>query len=624
MGFVTGMMGPFMRPIPINASLAMLISLLIAYTVVPYLAYRWLKGKMRKIARLKLAQSPTPNDENPVTLSFLQRSYQRLFYPLMNSAWKRHTFYGAVAMVLGLVMLQPIWQFIRPGGANGPLTPLGIELKMLPNDNVNTLLLEIDAASGTALQETATVAKEIANVLSSNPYITNYQIFLGQSAPQDFAAMVRGDNLQQGSFYGQIRINLIDKHLRKIESPEIAQDLYASLSGVQHNFPNVRIKLFETPPGPPVRSQMEAGLFGPDYTLLQNLAGYITDKIYPSIYGMTNIDNSVTQDLPEYNIIVDKNKAVMAGLVPDTITNEITAYFAGVNVGSLHQPGIEVPRKIILRLPLSFRENADSFGKIYLLNKQDDLIPLSTIAEFKKTVQDKPVFTRDQHPVVYVTGDMLKSSPVNGVIIGTHLLNNLKLADGSKLTVGDLGFVPAQPNDVAHTQLFWLGEMRLTLDVFRDMGTAFILALILIYILLTGFYRSFFIPLIIMAAIPLTLMGVIPGHWLTNQPFTATSMIGVIALAGIVVRNSLLLIDFILEHQRQGKSLEFSVLTAGIVRLRPILLTAFAIILGSMVMITDPVFGGLAVSLIFGAFASTILTLFIIPLIYLSWKKFTN
>ncbi len=619
MAFVTGMMGPFMRPIPFNAPLAMLVSLLIAYTVVPYLAYRCLKAKMHKIAKYSLAS----DEKNSVMrLSFFQRSYQRVFYPLMNSTWKRHLFYGAVIMTLGLVALQPMWQFIRPSGANGPLSWFGIELKMLPNDNVNTLLLEIDASNGTALEQTTMVATEIATVLSSNPYITHYQIFLGKSAPEDFAAMLRGDALQHGSFYGQIRVNLLDKHLRKLGSHAIAQHLYQALSEVRNHYPTVRIKLFETPPGPPVRSQMEAGLFGPNYTVLQNLADYISQQIYPKIYGMINIDNSVTQNLTEYNILVDKNKTMKAGLESNSVADEVAAYFAGIEVGSLHQAGVEEPRKIILRLQPSFRQNLNSLEKIYLLNRQSDLIPLASIAEIEKMVRNKPIFTRDQHEVVYVTGDMLKSSPVNAVIIGTHLLNPLKFGDNT-LTVGDLGFIPAQPKDIAHTQpqLFWLGEMRLTLDVFRDLGTAFIIALILIYILLTGFYRSFFIPLIIMAAIPLTLIGVIPGHWLANAPFTATSMIGVIALAGIVVRNSLLLIDFIIEHQRQGKNLESAVFSAGIVRLRPILLTALAVILGSIVMLSDPVFSGLAISLIFGAFASTILTLFVIPLMYLSWKK---
>ncbi len=617
MAFVTGMMGPFMRPIPFNAPIAMFISLIIAYTVVPYLAYRWLKSKSKKIMRIQESQ-----DKNQLKhASILHRSYIFLFQPLLQSRWKRGLFYGAICFILFLVMLQPMWQFIRSSSTNGPLSLMGVELKMLPDDNVNTFLIEIDGATGTTSQETTQIAEAVGNVLAKNPYVTNYQLFISDAAPEDFAAMVRGDALHQGSQFAQIRVNLIDKHKRHIGSHQIAQQVYAALATVHQAFPDTQIKLFETPPGPPVRSQMEAALYGPNYNLLQNLAEYISKNIYPQIYGMINIDNSVTQNLPEYRIIVDRNKAVMAGLAPDTLADDVAAYFAGVYVGNIHTANSREPEDIILRLPIFSRQDRAALDKIYLLNRQNDLIPLVNIAEIKQTLQNKPIYTRDQHKVVYVSGEMLHSSPVFAVATVTKLLNGFHLAESTSLEVNNLHFNASQPNDITHNQLFWEGEMRLTLDVFRDLGSAFVIALVLIYILLTGFYRSFFIPIIIMGAIPLTLIGVFPGHWLMNEPFTATSMIGVIALAGIVVRNSLLLIDVILEQQRQGQSIESAVMEAGIVRLLPIILTALAIILGSSVMVSDPVFGGLAISLIFGASASTTLTLFVIPLVYLSWKK---
>ena len=619
MAFVTGMMGPFMGPIPFNAPLAMLISLIIAYTVVPYLAYRWLKSKAKKIMRKKIETVQESNQlDHP---SLLHRLYIYLFQPLIVSPWKRRFFYLVVLILLLMVMLQPLWQFIRPSGTNGPLSWIGVELKMLPDDNVNTFLVEIDSAIGTELQQTKLIANLISQVLAKNPYVKNYQIFFGEAAPVDFAAMVRGDALQHGSYYAQIRVNLINKHKRSIGSHEIAQEFYSSLVDIRKTFPNVRIKLFETPPGPPVRSQMEAALYGPNYALSRHLADYIRKNVYPTIYGMINIDDSVTQNLPEYQITIDRNKAVMSGLAPGTLADEIIAYFAGINVGNIHAPGSREPENIILRLPPASRENVNALLKLYMVNRQSQLVPLVKFAAIEKTLQEKPIYTRDQYKVVYVTGEMLYSSPVYAVITVTKKLNDMLLPDGSHLGINNLGFEEAQPNNITQNQLFWQGEMRLTLDVFRDLGTAFIIALLLIYLLLTGFYRSFFIPLIIMGAIPLTIIGVFPGHWLMNQPFTATSMIGVIALAGIVVRNSLLLIDFILERQRHSHSLESAVMEAGVVRLLPIILTALAIIFGSAVMITDPVFGGLAISLIFGALASTTLTLFVIPLIYFSWKR---
>ncbi|CAM2925073.1 multidrug efflux system, subunit C [Legionella steigerwaltii] len=621
MAFVSGMMGPFMAPIPFNAPLAMLTSLIIAYTVVPYLAYQWLKTKHRSYLH---SENQLVISQEKNHLSFIHKIYIYLFTALLRSRWLRYSFYVFIVVLLFLVMLQPLWQFIRPSGTNGPLSPLGVELKMLPDDNVNTFLLEVNSGAGSSLEQTLKITDDISNVLAKNHFITNYQLFLGQAAPEDFAAMVRGDAMNSGTHYAQIRVNLVNKRERSIGSHEIAQHVYDSLSDVRHTYPLAHIKLFESPPGPPVRSQMEAGLYGPNYDHLRELGQYISSTIYPKIYGMINIDNSVTEDLTEYSILINRNATVFSGLLPNTLANEIRSYFKGVNVGNGHRPGLLEPENIILRLPRITRNNITSLKKLYLLNQQNQLVPLSRVVDFKNVIQEKPIFTRDQHQVVYVTGEMLHSSPAYAVATVTHMLHNEKLPHDIHLTVGNLGFAEEQPQNITKNQLLWLGEMRLTLDVFRDLGSAFIVAIVLIYILLTGFYRSFFIPLIIMGAIPLTIIGVFPGHWIMHQPFTATSMIGVIALAGIVVRNSLLLIDFILENQRAGSSIESAVTESGVVRLLPILLTAFAIILGSAVMLSDPVFGGLAISLIFGAFASTILTLFLIPLIYLGWWKWRN
>ncbi|KTD69022.1 hydrophobic/amphiphilic exporter-1 (mainly G- bacteria), HAE1 family [Legionella steelei] len=618
MAFVSGMMGPFMGPIPFNAPLAMLVSLIIAYTVVPYLAYRWLKSKARRLKAIEIISQEKHH------LGFIHKMYLYLFTSLSQSRWKRYLFYGFVFALLILVMIQPLWQFIRPSGTNGPLSTMGVELKMLPDDNVNTFLIEVNAGAGASLEQTRNITKDISHVLAQNHFVTNYQLFLGQAAPEDFAAMVRGDAMQRGTNYAQIRVNLINKHQRSIGSHEIAQQFYDSLSDVRHSYPLAHIKLFESPPGPPVRSQMEAGLYGPDYEQLRTLGQYISNTVYPKIYGMINIDNSVTENLSQYTILINRNATVLAGLLPSMLANDILGYFKGVQVGNGHRPGLLEPENIILRLPKLSRENSTALKKLYLLNQQSQLVPLAKVVDFKSVTQEKPIFTRDQHQVVYVTGEMLHSSPAYAVATTTHMLKHLELPNESQLTVGNLGFKEEQPQDIARNQLFWLGEMRLTLDVFRDLGSAFIVAIVLIYILLTGFYRSFFIPLIIMGAIPLTIIGVFPGHWIMHQPFTATSMIGVIALAGIVVRNSLLLIDFILENQRSASSIEIAVTQSGVVRLTPILLTALAIILGSSVMLSDPVFGGLAISLIFGAFASTILTLFLIPLLYLSWWKWRH
>lgn len=610
MAFVGGMMGPFMAPIPFNAPLAMIVSLFIAYSVVPYLAYRWLRNKAKS----------QMNEGHHSQNTKLQRLYLFLLKGLLESSKKRHFFYLIIVVLLFAVLLQPAWQFIRPSGPNGSLSALGVEIKMLPDDNVNTFLVSIDAGSNATLAKTNELMSAASDVIKKNPYVTDLELYLGESAPEDFAAMVRGDNLLKGSQYGQIRVNLINKHQRTIGSHQIAEEVYQSLIPFQKQHSEIHIKLFESPPGPPVRSQMEAGLYGPNYDDLRALANKITLLVYPQIYGMINIDNSVTQDTSQYHIEINHNEAMSAGLAPQAVAQEVSALFKGVTVGNSHATNAREPEHIILRLPLKDREDVNVLNHLYLKNQQQQLIPLAQIATLHLGKEQKPIFTKDQIPVVYVTGEILGSSPVYAVTSVTQML----IKPPFSLEVGHLNFHEEQPQNFTKNQLFWLGEMRLTLDVFRDLGSAFIVAIVLIYILLTAFYQSFFIPLIIMGAIPLTIIGVFPGHWLMNQPFTATSMIGVIALAGIVVRNSLLLIDFILEHQHRGSSIIEAVTESGVERILPIVLTALAIILSSAVMLSDPVFGGLAISLMFGSFASTILTLFLIPLIYLSWWKRTH
>lgn len=612
MAFVGGMMGPFMGPIPFNAPMAMLVSLVIAFSVVPYLAYRGLRRKSLNI----LASAETHKAE----LNRLQRFYEMTFNILLNSKKIRHGFYLTIVALLFLSLLQPAWQFIRPSGTNGPLSLMGVGLKMLPDDNVSTLLLELNLAPGRVVSQTQAIAKEVTGILETNPNVTDYQVFLGEAAPADFAAMVRGDAYQSGEHYAQIRVNLTNKKDRHIGSHEIAKQISKDLMPIQSRHPDANIKLFETPPGPPVRSQMEAGVYGPDYQEQRQLAQSITHTILPNIYGLINRDNSVTKDAFEYKLNIDRMAAQKSALAVAQIQQEIGTLFAGDAAGSLHNMTAKEPELIQLRLSKQQRRNKDTLSQLSLLNQFAVPVPLNTLSTLDYQKRNKPIMTRDQHPVVYIGGETLSSSPVYAMASISQQVAKLKTSKGS-IEVGNLGFTPQSPSANQRFQLFWLGEMRLTLDVFRDLGSAFIVAIALIYILLVGFYRSFFIPLIIMGAIPLTIIGIFPGHWLLSQPFTATSMIGVIALAGIVVRNSLLLIDFILERQKSGYDLTSAVMESGVARITPILLTALAIILGSAIMISDPVFGGLAISLIFGALASTILTLYLIPLIYHSWRR---
>lgn len=611
MAFVTGMMGPFMAPIPFNVPVAMIASIVIAYMVVPWAANIWLAKKAaRQIPASQEAHAP----------DLLQRAYVAVITPLINSASKRNLTFLVVLALLGGAMLMPAWQFIRPAGLNGPLSALGVELKMLPNDNTNTMLLQVDMPAGTALAATDQVARAVGEVVGRHPHVRDYQTFLGITAPIDFAALVRGDMIKKGQNLAQIRVNLVDKHARSASSHTIAEELDAALAQVRLAFPTAKLKLYETPPGPPVQAQILAELYGPDYDALRSAAPYV-DQAFADIYGMINVDDSVTSNLDSFHVHVDAEKALLSGVAPGQVAQLLRSYVSGFAMGTLHAPGAREPIDIQVRLPRAMRASPDTLLALRVSNPQGVQVPLSAIATVERVTEAKPIYARDQHPMVMVGGELLQSSPVYAVLALDKALDGKQLPNGVTFSTGNLGFTEASPRDVVDYTLLWGGEMRLTLDVFRDLGSAFIVAIILIYLVLVGYYKSFLLPFIVMGAIPLTLVGVFPGHWATSQAFTATSMIGVIALAGIVVRNSLLLIDFILDYRKQGYALEQAVIEAGAVRFRPILLTALAIILGSAIMITDPVFGGLAVSLIFGTFASTALTLVVIPLLYFLWQR---
>lgn len=615
MAFVTGMMGPFMLPIPIFVPIAMIASVLLAYTVVPWGAYRFLRRKAAKAADAHGDEDAGGAQSSP---DALQRGYLRVVTPLLKSSGRRNIFFLVVVILLLLAMLMPLWQFVRPQGMNGPLSALGVNLKMLPEGNVSDFMIQVDTPAGTALDATGQVTEAVGNVLSHNRYIENFQTYLGHSAPVDFAGLVRGDMMREGSNYAQIQINLVPRDERPM-SHTVAVEVYKALQGVRKRFPGTVIKIFEVPPGPPVRAQVVAELYGPNYQKLRELAGTVEQR-FRKVYDMINVDDSVTATVPEYKIHVDRQKAMLAGVAPAQVAELVHDYIAGTKLGALHDPSAREPVDIILRVPPQDRAWRQQILDLHIRNSQGQQVALSSIVQIQKTTLAKPIYDRDQHPVVYVTGDLIGSSPVYAVLSLNDWLDDQHL-DGVHLSTGNLGFTPAQPDDITHYQILWGGDMRLTLDVFRDLGAAFIVALVFIYLMLVAYYQSFMMPVIVMGAIPMTLIGVFPGHWLLHTPFNATSMIGVIALAGVVVRNSLLLIDFIIDYRRQGFPLEEAVLQAGAVRFRPILLTALAIMFGSAIMVTDPVFGGLAVSLIFGTFASTLLTLVVIPLLYFLWER---
>jgi len=614
--FVTGIMGPFMAPIPFNVPIAMIASLLVAYILVPYISYRFLgKKAIREMQARESLETHHVEKED-----WVRRTYQKIMSPLLESRTKRNVFLFVVLMALMAAMLQPALQFLRDDGMSNPLHPAGVEVKMLPYDNTNTFLVQVDMPEGTALESTDRVVRYVGDLLSETDYVTNYSVYLGEHAPIDFAALVRGDLMKQGAHFAQIRVNLVNKRQRDVSSHEIVQQFYERLGSLRKVFPEANVKLYETPPGPPVTTQVMAELYGPDYEKLRLAAQEVTES-FNQIYGLINVDNSVTDDSETYEIKIDRVQANLLGVAPAKVSKMLRDYISGYELGYMHLNTVREPVGILVRLPRTERSVAEQLLSLRVQSQSGESVPLSAIASIEKLKQKKPILYRDQHQMVMIGGELIASSPVYAVLTLDKMLDNVLLPEsGVTFKTSNLGFVEAHPDDVMDYNLLWGGEMRLTLDVFRDMGSAFIVAIILIYFVLVGYYRSFMIPAIVMGAIPLTMIGVFPGHWITDQAFTATSMIGVIALAGIVVRNSLLLIDFILEFEAKGKSLKESVLEAGKVRFRPILLTALAIMSASLIMVSDPVFGGLAVSMIFGTLSSTLLTLLVIPALYYIWR----
>ena len=615
MAFVTGMMGPFMRPIPINVPIAMITSLILADVVVPFISLRWLR---RRGARKEAAERPPLEEKDREKQDALHRAYLAVFVPLQKSGVKRNLFFIAVILLLIGSMLMPLWQFIRPQGMNGKESALGVSLSMLPDSNVSDFAIQIQTPEGTALPATNRVALEVARVVLANRYVENVDTYLGRTGPLSFAGMARGDELARGSNISQIIVNLVPIGKRP-HTAVVGTQVWKALQPVRARFPKTHIMLFLTPPGPPTRAQVVARIYGPNYHKLRQIAHYVSND-FRQVYGMTDVHDSVTATRAEYRITVDQRKAMLSGVAPSEVARLVHDYLAGYVVGSVFRPSVE-PEDIVVRLSPAGRAWIQQLKDLSVTNGLGMQVPLNGIVRIRRVQAAKPILTRDEHPLVYVMGDVLGFSPEFAALVLNKMLDNRKLPNGVTVKTGNLGAFPAQPKDVSRYQIFWGGDMRLTLNVFRDLGAAFFVALVFIYLLLVGYYQSFMIPLIVMGAIPLTMIGMFPGHWLFHMPYNATSMIGFIALAGIVVRNSLLLIDFILDYREQGFSVEEAVTQAGAVRFRPILLTALAIVFGSAVMVTDPVFGGLAISLMFGTITSTMLTLVVIPLLYEMWQK---
>jgi multidrug efflux pump subunit AcrB len=573
MAFVTGMMGPYMMPIPFNVPVAMITSLFVAFIVTPWASYRLMSGEQH-------AGQAQPLEETKI-----YKIYKSILGPLLEHSRKRKLFMSFVAAVFIFTMLFPLAQWVK--------------FRMLPKANKNTFLVSIDMPAGTALENTDRTARAVGDRLRRIREVKDYETFVGTGSVIDFNGLLRGGAFREQGHFADIRVNLVDKEERKLTSEKLVLTIRPDIEKLGREY-GANIKLVEDPPGPPVRATVVAEIYGPDYTKQREIAGYIK-ALFAKEDQVVDIDDSVKEKQEKYQLIVDKEKAALAGVSTEQIVQTLRMSVAGMAVSTLHVPSAKNPVAIFFRLPKGERSGLSDMDKVYVTGHQGNQVPLSSLVTAVPSEMDRAIYHKNMEPVTYVYGEMGARSQVYAVLGMMHRLWKHPLPEGYKIK--------------------WDGEMKLTLDVFRDLGAAMGVALIAIYLLLVGRFRSFTIPVVIMAAIPLSMIGIMPGFALTGVYFSATSMIGVIALAGIVVRNSIVLLEFILDKKQEGMPLVKALIEAGAIRTRPIVLTAAAAILGSVVIAADPVWSGLALALIFGMLASTALTLIVIPLFYYMVEK---
>ena len=600
LAFVSGLMGPYMRPIPINASAAMVFSLLVAFVVSPWLTFRLFRKYAEEHARTGGGSRP---EEETAHEDRLHRFYARLFTPLLEKAWRRWALLGGVAALLV---------------ASASLVALKlVTVKMLPYDNKSELQVVIDTAEGTTLEATAGIARELAGAVRELDEVTDVQVYVGTSAPFNFNGLVRHYFLRSGPLVADLQVNLLPKHDRDEASHPLALRVRELLAPIAART-GANVKVTEVPPGPPVLSTMVAEIYGPGAGRRQELARQVRE-VFESTPGIVDVDWYVEDPAPKVEIEIDREKAIMAGVTPEVIVRTLRVALDGGEVGLLRDELAREPVPIVLRLDRAQRSSVEGLLAIRVHGAGGRLVPLGELVRVTPTTRESFIYHKNLQPVTYVVAEMAgaEEAPVYGIMAMKERIAALRGPDGTPIEVLSTHL----PTDSNRYSLKWDGEWHITYEVFRDMGVAFAAVLVLIYLLVVGWFRSFVTPLIIMAPIPLTLIGILPAHGLGGVFFTATSMIGFIALAGIIVRNSILLVDFINLELEAGEKLEDAVIKAGAVRFRPIALTAAALVVGGVVILLDPIFQGLAVALISGVVVATVLTLVVIPLLYYMYLK---
>ena len=593
MAFVSGMMGPYMSPMPIGASIAMMLSLFVALTVTPYLGYHLLKVK----------DSEEHKEEQGMETGTIYKIYKKIEQPFLDNSKKRWTMMGITVVLLMISVLAFFTKWVA--------------VKMLPFDNKNEIQVVIDMPEGATLERTAAVSQDIAQYLKTVPEVVNYQSYVGSSAPITFNGLVRHYDLRGQSNTADIQVNLLHKEERDEQSHDVAKKIRPEIQKIAHKY-NANVKVVEVPPGPPVLSTIVAEVYGPNYDEQIKVAKQVED-ILNNTDDVVDVDWMVEAPQKEFKLVADKEKAMLNGVAPQQIVGNLTYLIGEHPVGNLYDEKSNDPVDIVMKLNDGDKSSISSITDLKVKGQMGNMVPVSDLVKVQREELQHAIYRKDQKRVVYVLADMAGGleSPAYAILGMEEKLKKMTLPKGYNINELYMN-QPSSENDYT---VKWDGEWQITLEVFRDLGAAFLVVIIIIYMLIVGWFQNFKTPMVMMVAIPLSLIGIVLGHWLLGAFFTATSFIGMIALAGVMVRNSVLLIDFIEIRLNEGIPMKQAIIEAGAVRTTPILLTTGAVVIGAVIILFDPIFQGLAISLVFGAIVSTLLTLVVIPLIYYMSEK---
>ena len=610
MAFVSGLMGPYMRPIPIGSSAAMLFSLLVAFTVTPWAALKVLRGRAARAGEASEFVDAPPSEEEeaadePMPDTWFTRLYQRAMRPLLDHrAWR----WGFLAAVAGAT-----------AGAMGLVGIGAVKVKMLPFDNKSEFQIILNMPKGSTLEQTARAAREMAGAVRDEPEVRDYQVYAGTASPFNFNGLVRHYFMRRGSDVADIQVNLVPKQERGAQSHDIAKRVRPRLAAIAGKY-GAAVAVAEVPPGPPVLQTLVAEIYGPTEDARLKLAAKVRD-IFKSTPGVVDVDWYVEEQQPKTIFRVDKAKAALNGISEEAVSRTIQIAVQGYPATLLHTPEDRETVNVVLELPRALRARAGDLLALPVrseTNPRAPLVPLRELVTVENSLGERNIYHKNLQNVTYVIGDVAGAveSPVYAILDMNRALAKLDGRDFGGSQPGVRIYNAAMPETDREPAMKWDGEWQVTLEVFRDLGLAFGAVLILIYMLMVGWFRNYATPLIVMTVIPFSLIGIMPAHAALGAFFTATSMIGFMAGAGIVVRNSIILVDFIELRLSRGRPLRDACIESGAVRFRPMMLTALAVIVGGLVILADPIFQGLAISLVFGAIASLLVSPLAVPLIY--------